>query len=367
LYFAATTTSGQFGKKAKLHAEVADCGIHGWFGFDALIEWLPRFHFSVGITAGVEVEVFGETLLGIRLQGLLEGPSPWHVKAHGEVEVLLVSVSISIDESFGDSPAPLTFVPDIADELVKAVSDPGSWTLHPPSADTDGVVLSAAAAAAVAKGTLLHPAGSLQVRQRLLPFAVTVDRFGGYAVPAQRWVLTGVRLRAGADPVPPQVITDQFALGMFRTMSREEQLATTAFSQQPCGGTITAGGVTTAAARSTELDWETVVVAPVLNRARPLLDRGVLDPAHLSALSDLDVTPFVPSFGRALDIAWPVQPTVSVLAETPVAVVPDAAVVGLVPDALAERFATQVSAVDVARRLSTEGARSSVVEQWELA
>jgi hypothetical protein len=366
-YFAVTTTSVQFGAKAELHAEVADCGIHGWFGFDALIEWLPRFHFSVGITAGVEVEVFGETLLGIRLQGLLEGPSPWHVKAHGEVEVLLVSVSISIDESFGDSPAPLTFVPDIADELVKAVSDPGSWTLHPPSADTDGVVLSAAAAAAVAKGTLLHPAGSLQVRQRLLPFAVTVDRFGGYAVPAQRWVLTGVRLRAGADPVPPQVITDQFALGMFRTMSREEQLATTAFSQQPCGGTITAGGVTTAAARSTELDWETVVVAPVLNRARPLLDRGVLDPAHLSALSDLDVTPFVPSFGRALDIAWPVQPTVSVLAETPVAVVPDAAVVGLVPDALAERFATQVSAVDVARRLSTEGARSSVVEQWELA
>ena len=154
-YFAVTTTSVQFGAKAELHAEVADCGIHGWFSFDALIEWLPRFHFSVGITAGVEVEVFGETLLGIRLQGSLEGPSPWHVKARGEVEVLFVSVSISIDESFGDSPAPLTFVPDIAAELVKAVSDPGSWTLHPPSTDTDGVVLSAAAAASVAKG---HPA-----------------------------------------------------------------------------------------------------------------------------------------------------------------------------------------------------------------
>ena len=366
-YFAVTTTSVQFGAKAELHAEVADCGIHGWFSFDALIEWLPRFHFSVGITAGVEVEVFGETLLGIRLQGSLEGPSPWHVKARGEVEVLLVSVSISIDESFGDSPAPLTFVPDIAAELVKAVSDPGSWTLHPPSTDTDGVVLSAAAAAAVAKGTLLHPAGSLQVRQRLLPFGVTIDRFGGYAVPAQRWVLTGVRLRAGADPLPPQVITDQFALGMFRTMSREEQLATTSFSQQPCGGTITAGGVTTAAPRSTDLDWETVVVAPVLNRDRPLLHRGVLDAAHLSALRNLDVAPLVPSFARALDIAWPVQATVSVLAETPVAVVPDAAVVGLVPDASSERFDTQVSAIDVARRLSAQGARSSVVEQWELA
>ncbi len=366
-YFAVTTTSVQFGAKAELHAEVADCGIHGWFSFDALIEWLPRFHFSVGITAGVEVEVFGETLLGIRLQGSLEGPSPWHVKARGEVEVLLVSVSISIDESFGDSPAPLTFVPDIAAELVKAVSDPGSWTLHPPSTDTDGVVLSAAAAASVAKGTLLHPAGSLQVRQRLLPFGVTIDRFGGYAVPAQRWVLTGVRLRAGADPLPPQVITDQFALGMFRTMSREEQLATTSFSQQPCGGTITAGGVTTAAPRSTDLDWETVVVAPVLNRDRPLLHRGVLDAAHLSALRNLDVAPLVPSFARALDIAWPVQATVSVLAETPVAVVPDAAVVGLVPDASSERFDTQVSAIDVARRLSAQGARSSVVEQWELA
>ena len=180
-------------------------------------------------------------------------------------------------------------------------------------------------------------------------------------------MLTGVRLRAGADPLPPQVITDQFALGMFRTMSREEQLATTSFSQQPCGGTITAGGVTTAAPRSTDLDWETVVVAPVLNRDRPLLHRGVLDAAHLSALRNLDVAPLVPSFARALDIAWPVQATVSVLAETPVAVVPDAAVVGLVPDASSERFDTQVSAIDVARRLSAQGARSSVVEQWELA
>ena len=100
---------------------------------------------------------------------------------------------------------------------------------------------------------------------------------------------------------------------------------------------------------------------------RPLLHRGVLDAAHLSALRNLDVAPLVPSFARALDIAWPVQATVSVLAETPVAVVPDAAVVGLVPDASSERFDTQVSAIDVARRLSAQGARSSVVEQWELA
>ena len=84
-YVAITTTSVQFGAKVELTAEIAGCGVHGWLGFDALFEWVPRFRFSVGITAGIEVEVFGETVAGVRLEGLLEGPSPWHIRAHGEV------------------------------------------------------------------------------------------------------------------------------------------------------------------------------------------------------------------------------------------------------------------------------------------
>ena len=360
-YFAVTTSSVQFGAKAELSASLADCGVHGWFGFDALIEWVPRFHFTVDIAAGFEVEVFGESLLGVRLHGTLEGPAPWHITARGEVELLFVTVSITIDESFGDPPAQITFVPDVAGQLVSALQDSGAWTLHPPSADTDGVILTAAAAAAVAAGRLLHPAGTLQVRQKLLPFGITLDRFGGYAVPAQRWQLTGIRLRQDSEPIQPtDVVTDQFAMGMFRTMTREEQLSTTSFTQQPCGATLTPSGVVVRDARTADLDWDTVVVGPELNRT-------VMDAAHLAALRQIDVTRFVPTFGRAIDTKWTPREPVQVLTETPAAVVADAPIVGVVPQPLTAPFASSAAATESARGLTAQGVRAVVIEQWELA
>jgi hypothetical protein len=360
-YFAVTTSSVQFGARAELRASLAECGVHGWFGFDALIEWVPRFHFTVGVSAGFEVEVFGESLLGVRLSGVLEGPAPWHLSARGEVEVLFVSVSISIDVTFGNAPAPITAVPDVAAQLVTALQDASAWTLQPPAADDDGVVLSPTAAAAVASGRLLHPAGPLQVRQRLLPFGITVDRFGGYAVPEQRWRLTGVRLRQGSEILPPTgTISDQFAMGMFRGLSQAEQLSTTAFTEQPCGATLTPSGVAIGEARDTEIDWDTVVVGPAERRT-------VLNPGHLSAIHQIDVTPFVPTFRRAIDTPWSPRQRVSVLNECPSAVVAVAPIVGLVPVAMTAPIDTAAAAAEAVRAFDTTGTRAVVVEQWEVA
>jgi hypothetical protein len=361
-YFAVTTCSVQFGARAELTAEVADCGLHGSFGFDALIEWVPRFHFNVAITALVEVEFAGETLLGVRLSGLLEGPAPWHIRAHGEVEVLFVSASITIDETFGSAAPAITAVPDVAGELVAALSDSSAWTLHPPANDQDGVVLSVAAAAAVAKGTLLHPAGSLQVKQRLLPFGITLDRFGGSAVPAQRWQLPGVRLRSGgAAAAPDSPVTDQFAPGMFRTLTQQEQLSSTGFATLPCGGVLSPTGVAMSDVRPAELDWDTVVVGPDLSRT-------VGDPALLTAVGALDLAPYVAALGRpAPGSGWTPNRSMTVLAEAPTAVVADAPVVGLVPAALGVPLSTGAAAAESVRQLASEGIAAAVVEQWELS
>jgi hypothetical protein len=359
-YFAVTTCSVQFGAKAELTASVAGCGVHGWFGFDALFEWDP-FHFRVDVTAGVEIEVFGATLLGIRLSGTLEGPAPWHIRAHGEVDILFISISITIDETFGDDdPAQIAYVPDVATGLVGALRDSSAWTLQPPSADTDGVVLSPTAAADVAAGRLFHPAGRLQVRQRLLPFELEIDRFGGYGVPKQCWQLVGVRLREGVEPVPfAETVDEQFALGMFRTMTHEEQLSSTSFSMQQCGGVISPKGVTVGDTRTTDLDWDTIVVGPELTATS-------LDAAHLAALRDVDLAPYIPTRGRAIDIKWAVGDQVKVLAETPAVVVSDVPVVGLVPTPVAAPFATSARAIDSARQLTLQGTKAAVVEQWEL-
>jgi hypothetical protein len=367
-YFAVTTCSVQFGAKAELTASVADCGLHGGFSFDALVEWIPRFYFRVDVNATVEVEAFGETLLGVRLSGMLEGPAPFHLVAHGEVDILFVSVSFEIDQRFGEAPKAIPVaVPDVADELIRALEDSSAWTLHPPSADNDGVVLSADAAAAVAAGTLFHPAGSLQVRQKLLPFDLTITKFGGAVVPDQRWVFKGIKLHRDAAAGTPDdritdfdtAIDDQFALGMFQTMSNEQQLSSTAFTQQTCGGVFTLPGIDHGEVRTTDFDWDPTVVGPDLSPV-------AVDPSSLAVSGTMNLAGLVPMSGRAIDAAWAATAQVQVLTETPTAVVPSTPVVGLVPVALSGPFTTSAGAADFARQHISQGTPAAVVEQWEL-
>jgi hypothetical protein len=359
-YVAITTTSVQFGARVELTAEIADCGVHGWLGFDALFEWAPRFHFSVGITAGIEVEVFGETIAAVRLDGLLEGPSPWHIRAHGEVEVLFVTVPITLDETFGDEPTAIDQPPDVATALHDELVRPASWAMRPPDADRDGVLLSDRAAGDVAAGRVLHPNGSLTVRQKLLPLGVGIERFGGHAVPTQRWVLSGVRLREGEEPRPPtETLRDSFALGTFRTLSVEEQLSTAAFIELDAGARLSPTGVGHADARPAELDWETIVVGPDLTRAPLPVD-------HLLELAALDLAPFLVDMAPAIDRPWTAGEPLTVIPEPPAVVVPTAPQVGAVPGLASIPFASPAEALDSLRLLSARGAAVEVLEQWEL-
>jgi hypothetical protein len=359
-YVAITTTSVQFGARVELTAEIAECGVHGWLGFDALFEWAPRFHFSVSITAGVEVEVFGVTIAAVRLEGLLEGPSPWHIRAHGEVEVLCVTVPITLDETFGDEPAAIDQPPDVARELNRELVRPSSWAMRPPDADRDGVLLSDRAARDVAAGRVLHPNGSLTVRQKLLPLGVGIERFGGHGVPAQRWVISGVRLRAGEEPQPPtELLRDFFALGTFRTLSVEEQLSTAAFTELDAGARLSPSGAGHADGRPTELDWETIVVGPDLTS-------DTLPADHLLELAALDLAPYLVDTTTAIDRPWTAAEPLILLRDAPAVIVPTAPQVGTVPGLAGAPFASPAEALDSVQLLSARGAAVEVLERWEL-
>ena len=77
-YLAITTNSVQFGARLELSDEIAGCGVDGWFSFDALFKWDPVFSFSIDASAGVAVQVIGQTLMGVQFDLVLEGPAPWH-------------------------------------------------------------------------------------------------------------------------------------------------------------------------------------------------------------------------------------------------------------------------------------------------
>ncbi len=241
-YLAVTTSSVQIGSLVELSAVVGDnCGIRGNFSFDALIEWKPQFHLRVDVHLGLAVEVFGEHLCGVSFDGYLDGPGPWHLQGRGEVELFFVSVAIPIDATFGPTPPALTALPNVAELLAADLARPAAWSAHPPPAQTDGITLTPTARADLAAGAALHPAGSLQVAQRLLPLGIPIDRFGGYAVPAQCWTLTTVGVGAATVAVTHDTtVYDTFADGTFTTLTADQQLTTNGFTSHPAGAHIVA-------------------------------------------------------------------------------------------------------------------------------
>ena len=100
MYFALTANSVQFGAAVYLAAKLAGCGIEGRFSFDALCVFAPNFAFTAQASGRVAVEAFGQTLIAVSLDILLEGPSPWHVRGRGSVSLLWEDISLDFEVSW---------------------------------------------------------------------------------------------------------------------------------------------------------------------------------------------------------------------------------------------------------------------------
>ena len=108
--------------------------------------------------------------LGVRLEGLLEGPSPWHVRAHGEVEVLFVSCRSPSTRPSATSRRPSRSCSTCAGELSDELAKPGSWAM----AATARATVTACCSPTGPRRTSAPVGcctrhGSLTVRQKLLP------------------------------------------------------------------------------------------------------------------------------------------------------------------------------------------------------
>src|SRR5262249_34842261 len=165
-YFAVTSNSLQFGANVEAYASAAGFAIHGYLGFDVLIIVSP-FSFEFDFSAGFDVSFEGHSLCGLRVDGVLSGPRPWHLHGEASSDILFFSVSVSLDISWGDSaPAILPQKPVLPD-LRAALQSPANWAATLPDGATQVVTLSAPKP----DGTTLrvHPMGLLNVRENVVP------------------------------------------------------------------------------------------------------------------------------------------------------------------------------------------------------
>ncbi|MEU7867123.1 DUF6603 domain-containing protein [Dactylosporangium sp. NPDC049140] len=256
-YFAVTSNTVQFGAAAEMVLGFDDFGIEGHLSFDALFQFSP-FAFVISVAAGVSLKAFGVGLFGIDLRFVLEGPAPWRAHGRGSISLLFFEISADFDISWGEEHnttlPPVDVLPLLADELGKTEG----WETRLPSGGTRSMVN--LRPLADSDDLVLHPLGSLFVRQRAIPFGVRLDRVG------QRRPHDGVRFSAGPAPdsglVRASVTGDRFAMAQFQDLDDAAKLSRPAYEQQDAGLELVAaqGAIASARALRRSARYELIVV-----------------------------------------------------------------------------------------------------------
>jgi hypothetical protein len=234
-YLALTSNSAQIGAHIDISAKL-DAGALGVFsaaaylGFDVLIIFNP-FGFAADISGGAEIKRNGRSFASATLVITITGPAPWHASGYAEVD-FIGKHRIPIDVTMGDPPPPTPpkLVNPTAD-LLAALADKRNWMAQLP-VSTAVVTLRQFESADV----LAHPLGTIGVRQRIVPFGVHIDLYGGAPVEAagSRFDLAFAVGSISVDSTR-QPVRDDLAPGQFFALSDDEKLSRPAFEPMLCG------------------------------------------------------------------------------------------------------------------------------------
>ncbi|MEU8399534.1 DUF6603 domain-containing protein [Nonomuraea sp. NPDC048892] len=298
-YFAVTSNTAQFGASAELYFGFSGISVQGHIGFDALFRFSP-FYFIVEISASVSLKVFGVGVFSIHLQFALEGTSPWRAHGRGSISFFFFDVSVDFDETWGEPRHteldPVSVLPLLRAELDK----PESWRAFPPPGSHLFVSLRGLPDSGPA-ALVLHPVGTLEVRQRAVPLDLTIAKVGANrAGDATRFTLTvqGTGLRKGAD------VTEPFALAQFLELDDAAKLSQPSFERQHAGMELVPDGAGTRSARMTRrvVRFEEIVIDDQfrrrLRRFRPIAREFF---THLVTGASVAGSPVSAAAGRLLD------------------------------------------------------------------
>ncbi len=280
-YFALTANTVQFGARAELYASAAGFSIHGGIGFDVLIQ-LDPFQFLAEFYAQLQLKRGSSNLFKVRVEGALAGPRPLHVKAKATFEILWWDVSIRVDKILvGGEKPPLPEPIDVLPRLKEALANPGNWVGQLPAGQRPMVTLREKPRAATE--VLLHPLGTLTIKQSIVPLDIDISRFGQAApAGARRFTISGVSLSGQGQTTEP--VKEFFAPAQFFEMSDDEKLSRPSFEPMAAGMSI---GSEEFAFTSDDNDWLEVEAIKfetlIMNKEKKETRRS--DPEHLYRLS----------------------------------------------------------------------------------
>ncbi len=172
MYLAITSNTFQLGFKVEAGLDLDPISAHGWFAFDALIQFKP-FHFVAQIDAGFDVEVEGVSLCNVHVEGRLSGPGPLALEARASVKLLFVRVSGHVSIELNSNPpeqiAPIDNLPEYLKEELIA----------PDNLRIDGEDRSVIFAPQAGDKQLFAPVGDLVWEQKRAPLKLAIEKVEG--------------------------------------------------------------------------------------------------------------------------------------------------------------------------------------------
>lgn len=252
MYLAITSTTFQLGSRTEAGIEIGPISAHGWFGFDALIQFKP-FWFVASVDAGFDVEVAGVSLCSVRVSGELSGPGPLVLKARASVRLLFVKVSGNVTlELSSNPPEHVVTIPHLPRHLQEELVTPDNLRME---GEDPAVVL----APQDGPATLVSPVGQLIWEQKRAPLALAIQKVEG--VHLDGWHTLRVSAGLGAGLEQPE--HDWFGVGTYLTMGDSEALNTSRFVEQQSGLRVGALEVRRSTVESTAITLH-LVKLPVL-------------------------------------------------------------------------------------------------------
>jgi hypothetical protein len=243
-YFAVTSNTVQFGAQAELVLGFDDFGLEGHISFDALFRFSP-FAFAIAIAASISLKAFGVSLFSVHLHFVLEGPAPWRARGRGSISLLFFEISADFDITWGENHNPTLPPIDVLPLLSNEIGKVEGWQTTLPTGGNRALVN--LQTLAQTDDLVLHPLGTLVVRQRSIPLGVRLDRVG-----AQRprdGKLFSLAPAPDSGLVRVSVTDDKFAMAQFQDMDDAAKLSRPAFEDQDAGIELTAAQGTLASAR----------------------------------------------------------------------------------------------------------------------
>lgn len=258
-YFAVTSNSVQFGAKAELFFGLSEFKIEGSLIFDTLFQFNP-FYFSFSLSISLSVKVFGIGLYSVGFSGLLEGPTPWHIKGKGSISLLFFSIPIPFEHTWGanqDTKLDSIEVYPLLETEIKALTN---WEARLP--ESSNILVSLRKLGESQSDQLvLHPAGKLRISQRKVPLNFKLDKIGNQP-PSDYNRLTMDADLPGGESLSVTKIEEKFAIGQFKDLEGTARLSRPAFEHLESGLEIGVAGEQMRTSRAVRrvIRYETIII-----------------------------------------------------------------------------------------------------------